>query len=82
MRNAKGRRQRKQPKKKKKKNKLLRSDAAHFFLFFELSKDNAKICRKSKEKEKSLQKQDGHTTQIHEINLLQNRRKLSWKSKI
>lgn len=76
MRNAKGRRQRKQPKKKKK-NKLLRSDAAHFFLFFELSKNNAKICRKSKEKEKSLQKQDGNTTQIHEINLLQNRRKLS-----
>ena len=68
--------------KKKKKNKLLRSDAAHFFLFFELSKNNAKICRKSKEKEKSLQKQDGNTTQIHEINLLQNRRKLSWKSKI
>ena len=48
----------------------------------ELSKNNAKICRKSKEKEKSLQKQDGNTTQIHEINLLQNRRKLSWKSKI
>ena len=45
----------------KKKNKLLRSEAAHFFLFFELSKNNAKICRKSKKKEKSLQKQDGNT---------------------
>lgn len=36
-----------------------------------------KSVERAKKKKKSLQKQDGNTTQIHEINLIQNRRKLS-----
>ena len=62
----------------KKKNKLLRSEAAHFlFCFLSCLKTMQKSVERAKKKEKSLQKQDGNTTQIHEINLIQNRRKLS-----
>ena len=62
-----------------KKNKLLRSDAAHFcFCCLSCLKTMQKsVERAKKKKEKSLQKQDVNTTQIHEINLIQNRRKLS-----
>ena len=52
-----------------KNKKLLRSDTAHFLFCF-LS------CLKTIEK-KTVQKQDGNTTQIHEIKLIQNHRKLS-----
>lgn len=48
-----------------------------FFCFLSCLKTMQKSVERAKKKEKSLQKQDGNTTQIHEINLIQNRRKLS-----